>query len=118
MWSKSITDPGELSLEEQRIMDAFLWSVVENWLNTYRLSNQRLVDVDWRARVGDESIYFFGNPYARGWWDNWRSDNSNSVPEELEQLIENRLESNPDYTTGYYAAVAKNVEERIQSKRR
>jgi hypothetical protein len=111
VWAKSISDPANLTLEEQRIMEAFLWTAVENWLNTYRLSEEGLVDFDWRTRLG-ESAFFFGNPYGRGWWNVRR--NQLLVPAELMEAVDKILEAvSPNYTTEYQAAVLAEVERLI-----
>ena len=66
VWAKSMERPNDLDLQEQRIMEAFFWSVVENWEHTQKLSTQGLVDVDWKTRISDEAPYYFGYPYGRG----------------------------------------------------
>ena len=52
VWAKSIEDPENLTLEEVRIMEALLWSFIENLRGTYRLAQLGLLeDSDWRSFV-------------------------------------------------------------------
>jgi len=108
VWAKSMEHPNDLDLEEQRIMDSILWTGLENFRHTHRLSTQGLVDIDWKSRVSDEAGYYFGNPYGRGWW-NYMGDGT-LVPQDLKQVIEEALESNPNSTLDFFSSVAKEIQ--------
>ena len=75
VWAEAMERPNDLDLEEQRIMDAILWTMLENFRHTHRLSTQGLVDIDWKSRVSEESTYYYGNPYGHGWWNAMRGGN-------------------------------------------
>jgi hypothetical protein len=114
VWARSIDAPTELSREEARIMDSYLWSVVENWRHTYRLARERIGDADWRSRVTSEASYFFGNPYARGWWRSYSRDNSD-LPPDLVEHIDTQLRDEPDFTFDYYSRTAEAVRREVET---
>jgi hypothetical protein len=107
VWAKSIEHPNDLNLQEHRIMDSILWTGLENFRHAHRLATQGLVDIDWRSRVSDESAFFFGNPYGRGWWMNMRNS---GIPQDLEDAIVEALESNPNRTLEYFSSVISEVQ--------
>jgi hypothetical protein len=107
VWAKSIEHPNDLDLEEQRIMDSILWTRLENFHHTHRLSTQGLVDIDWKSRVSDEAGYYFGNPYGRGWW-NYMGDLT-VVPQELKEAINEALESDPNSTLDLFSSIMKEI---------
>jgi hypothetical protein len=115
VWAKSIATPTELSLEEKRIMEAILWTVVENWLSVYRLDEQGLVEVDWESRISDESVFWFGNTYGRGWWDNWLVETS--MPADITLLVSQQLDSNPDFTKKYFLGTEEAVKRRLKDRK-
>jgi hypothetical protein len=108
VWAKSIERPNDLDLQERRIMDSILWTGLENFRHTHRLSTQGLVDIDWKSRVSDEAGYYYGNPYGRGWWNNMR--NGTVVPQDLKQVINEALESSPNSTLDYYSSMMKEIQ--------
>ena len=44
VWAKMIAAPDALNLEEQRIIEALLWTVVETWRHNYVLYQNGLLD--------------------------------------------------------------------------
>jgi hypothetical protein len=108
VWAKSMERPNDLNLQEQLIVDFILWTFLENFRHTHRLSTQGLVDIDWKSRVSEEAIYIFGNPYGRGWWNTIRV--GTYVAQDLKQVIDEELESNPNFTLDILASVAKEVQ--------
>ena len=108
VWAKSMERPNDLDLQERRIMDSILWTGLENFRHTHRLSTQGLVDIDWKSRVSDEAGYYFGNPYGRGWWNAIRE--GTIVPQDLKQVIEEAVESNPNSTLDFFSSVAKEIQ--------
>ena len=64
VWEKSLVSPEELTLSEQRTMEAYFWSGVEQWLALYRLEEEGLVEGEWKTRVSQEANYLLGNPYG------------------------------------------------------
>ena len=99
VWAKSLTEPRNLNLEEQRIMEALLWSYAEQLRSTRQLAELGLLDDDeWRLRVNTESGFFFGNRYGRAWWKNY-SDAGSSLPQDLIDAVNERLSTvSPDRT--------------------
>ncbi|MEJ2256247.1 MAG: nuclear transport factor 2 family protein [Woeseiaceae bacterium] len=88
VWAKSIQAPEDLTLAEIRIMEALLWSFLEQLRGTYRLAELGLLsNEDWRRRAESEVTFYFGDPYSRAWWKNF-SAASNGLPEELHQVVD------------------------------
>lgn len=106
VWAKSLSDPLSLTLAEQRIMEALLWSFVENLRATRMLAELGLLeDEEWRLRVKSDTGFFLGNEYGRAWWANFNAENI-SLPADLKQEINNRLsEAELNFTPGYVGAV-------------
>jgi hypothetical protein len=96
VWAKSIEDPESLTLAEQRIVEALLWTVTEQWRATRMLAELGLLEeAEWRPRVASEAGLFLGNRYGRAWWENY----AGNVPPELADAINERLgEVGPNYT--------------------
>jgi hypothetical protein len=89
VWAKSIETPEDLTLAEMRIMEALLWSFLEQLRGTYRLAEQGLLsNEDWRSRAESEVTFYFGYPYSRAWWENFSADNED-LPEQLHTVIDN-----------------------------
>ena len=98
---KSLTHPEELSLEELRIMDAYLLSAV----NEARL---RLVLAQNGLRVDSTEeenllLFYFGNRFAQEWWKQFISsgeDMKNEHNIELDRIIGSA--ENTDMTLGFF----------------
>jgi ketosteroid isomerase-like protein len=105
VWAKSMTDAGNLTLAEQRVMEAMLWSYTENLRATYMLSQQGLLEEqEWRLRVEADTAFYLANPYALAWWSNYSSDFA--LPEELAEAIDVRLaKGGDDFTSRYMQAI-------------
>lgn len=89
VWAKSIEAPEDLTLAEIRIMEALLWSFLEQLRGTYRLAELGLLnEKDWRNRAESEVTFYFGYPYSRAWWKNFSADNDD-LPVELRTVIDN-----------------------------
>lgn len=89
VWAKSIEAPEDLTLAEIRIMEALLWSFLEQLRGTYRLAELGLLnEKDWRNRAESEVTFYFGYPYSRAWWENFSAD-SEDLPEQLRTVIDN-----------------------------
>jgi hypothetical protein len=102
VWAKSISESKNMSLPEQRIMEALLWSFVENLRSTRLLAELGLLeDEEWRLRVKSETAYYLGNDYGKAWWENY-SDGNNSLPDDLIVAVHSRLsEVNTNFTADY-----------------
>ena len=107
VWAKSIESPSELTLEERRIIEGYLWSYKESWLTLYRLSEMGLIEDEWRVRVTADATYVFSNPYAKGWWNNYVSS---SPRNELTELVTQLVEESPNGTIEYFDAVLRVAE--------
>lgn len=107
VWAKSIADPLSLDLSEQRIMEALLWSFVEQLRSTRLLAQLGLLeDEEWRLRVRSDSAYYLANDYGRAWWANY-SEGNNSLPGDLIDEINARLsEVETNFTANYAGSVA------------
>ena len=113
VWAKSITDAKSLTLEEQRIMEAILWSFVEQLRASRMLSELGLLgDNEWQARVESDTAYYLANDYGRAWWANFGDENS-PLPADLRSAIDKRLsEAGDDFTLDYSRAIMGLVNER------
>lgn len=102
VWAKSISGAKSMSLPEQRIMEALLWSFVEQLRSTRLLAELGLLeDEEWRLRVKSETAFYLGNDYGSAWWANY-SDGNTSLPDDLKAAINSRLsEVDTSFTAGY-----------------
>ena len=87
VWEKSLLEPAELTLREQRIMEAYIWLAVENWRAAYKVSGFGLMGDEWRERVQMDTLIFLNSPYARAVWKQM----SESVPGEIVDLVNGLL---------------------------
>ena len=112
VWANSISDTKNISLREQRIMEAILWSFVEQLRSTRLLTELGLLeDEEWRLRVSSETAFYLANDYGKAWWVNYSSGNS-SLPDDLKDAINARLSDvDHNFTIDYFRAVMKLVNE-------
>jgi len=106
VWAKSITDAKSLSLAEQRVMEALLWSFTEQLRATRMLAELGLLeDEEWRIRVNSETAFFLANEYGAAWWVNYNEGNT-ALPADLVVAINTRLsEVDNTFTANYSKAV-------------
>jgi hypothetical protein len=106
VWAKSISDAKNMSLPEQRIMEALLWSFVEQLRSTRLLAELGLLeDEEWRLRVQSESGFFLANAYGKAWWENFSNENS-ALPDDLIVEVNSRLsEVDTKFTIDYAKAI-------------
>lgn len=98
VWAKSIEDPEHLTLAEQRIMEALLWSYTEQLRSLRRLAELGLLDsTDWRLRVKTEAGFFYGSRYGTAWWKNFSGDDG-LLPKDLVDAVDEHLSQ---YSTNY-----------------
>ncbi len=112
VFAKSISDAENLSLPEQRIMEALLWSFVEQLRSTRLLTELGLLeDEEWRLRVSSETGFYLANDYGKAWWVNYSSGNS-SLPDDLKAAINARLSDvDHNFTIDYFRAIMELVDE-------
>ncbi len=106
VWAKSITDAKSMSLEEQRIMEAILWSFVEQLRGTRMLAELGLLDMEeWKERVNSDAAFYLANEYGVAWWTNFELENS-SLPDDLKAAVNARLSAvDYEFTLDYAKAV-------------
>jgi hypothetical protein len=106
VWAKSIADPGNLTLSEQRVMEALLWSYVEQLRSTRMLGELGLLtDDEWRARVESDTAFYLANDYGRAWWANF-SEGTTSLSQDLLFEINSRLSRvDTNFTADYTESV-------------
>lgn len=82
VWQKMVEDPEHLTLADQRIAEALIWSYVEQVRSMYRLAEMGLLDdEEWADRIESDAGFYFGNRYARAWWKNFSDiDTTLSAP--------------------------------------
>ena len=86
---KSLLTPGSLTFAEYRVVDAYLINGV-NIMHSYRqLSEAGLSDDEtWRDFVRDNAVWYFGNRYAKNWWEKvGRSVFDQELVEALDEAI-------------------------------
>lgn len=108
VWAKSITNAKSLSLSEQRIMEALLWSYVEQLRGTRLLAELGLLeDADWRARVNSDAAFYLANEYGKAWWTNFSANDSTSgLPVDLKAAINAQLAgSDNEFTLKYTQSI-------------
>lgn len=99
-WVSAMTDPGNVSPEHHRIMEAIYWSAIESWRHTEELGQLDLVDVDAHSRVTEEAAWYFGNTYGRAWWAVRRD--GTMISDELKKVIDEAIDTSPDFTMDMY----------------
>lgn len=101
-WAKSINQPENLDLAEQRIIEALLWSFVEQLRGAYILYQQGLLDEEeWQRRINSDSAFYLANNYGRVWWDNY-SDGNENFPQAVIEAVNDRLSSREANSTSNY----------------
>lgn len=110
VWAKSITDPASLDLAEKRVIEAILWSFVEQLRASHMLAELGLLDdTEWRTRVTSDAAYYLANPYGRAWWTNF-SDNTLVLDPELVKAVNERLaEATGNFTLEYHETIADRI---------
>ena len=106
VWAKSISDAKTMSLAEQRIMEAILWSFTEQLRAMRMLADLGLLeDEEWRARVNSDAAFYLANEYGVAWWTNF-SLVSSSLPDDLKAAVNARLSAvDNEFTLDYAKAV-------------
>jgi len=99
VWAKSIETPRDLTLEEIRIVDAYLYNTVEHWRATRMLAKEGLLDDEdeWQFRVKNDAQYFLGNEYGRAWWSVYRAE-IEMTSSDLIALVDDVLAADTDGT--------------------
>lgn len=117
VWAKSITEPENLNLAEKRIIEALLWSYVEQLRSTRVLGELGLLDDDeWRTRVRSDTGFFLGNRYARAWWANFKEDNTVLAPDLIDEIDRRLAEVNTDFTAQYIQSATERMGEPDKSE--
>ena len=116
VWAKSIADPLGLELSEQRIMEALLWSFVEQLRSTRMLAELGLLEnEEWRLRVRSDTAYYLANDYGRAWWANYSNGNV-SLPQDLKSAINARLaDVEANFTANYSGSIIDQVRQSRES---
>lgn len=111
VWAKSLTEAKNLTLPEQRIMEAILWSFVEQLRASHMLAELGLLEDDeWRARVDSDAGFYLNNPYGRAWWANFGIASTTLAPELIE-AVNARLEgTDPNFTLSYSRRIIDGIE--------
>jgi len=112
VWARSISGTSNMSLADQRVMEALLWSFVEQLRATRMLGELGLLDDDeWKARVVAESAFWLANDYGAAWWKNYSKAN-HALTDDLKAAIDNRL-SQVEYafTADYFKRISDSINE-------
>jgi len=87
VWAKSMENPSELTLREERILDAYLYIQIEQWRALYQLSATGLIEDEWKDRVEMDVEYVLNNSRGREYWQFIRE----KMPDELVRFIDDLL---------------------------
>ena len=117
VWAKAMEDPENLTLAEQRIMEALLWSYTEQLRSVRLLAELGLLDnTDWRLRVQNEAGFFYGSRYGSAWWKNFSGGNDPVLPKDLVGAVDEQLsQHSPNYTVEYIRAPLKLLNQTIKN---
>ena len=92
VWAKSLTDPANLTLAEQRVMEGYLWTYMELLRTNYRMKEAGLLsNEDWRFRINTDVNFYLGNEYAWGWFLGF-SHNNFGMPSEIIDTIKSGMQ--------------------------
>ena len=117
VWAKSISDPENLSLAEQRIMEALLWSYVEQLRSTRLLGQLGLLeDAEWKARVRSDTGFYLGNKYGRAWWASFKEGNSVLAPDLIKEIDFRLSEVDTNRTAEYIRSTMDRLREANESE--
>jgi len=110
VWAKSITDPKNLSVAEQRVIEALLWSFTEQLRATRMLAELGLLnDEDWRQRVESDTAFYLANEYGLAWWANYSK--GDDFPDDLVAAINDRLSRvDADFTGNYLKDIMRTLQ--------
>jgi len=112
VWAKSLEDPENLTLGEIRIMEALLWSFVEQLRGTHKLAELGLIsDSDWRARVDSEVTFYLSDRYSLAWWDNFGQPGG-SLPQDLIDAINATIAGDKVSTIDYITTAQRTMKPR------
>jgi len=68
---KSLIEPENITYTEFRVLDAYLMNILSTWEDRFFLYQAGLVDAtDWKTKVEQDADWYFGNKFAKGWWEN------------------------------------------------
>ena len=110
-----IENPEELSLTEQRVAESLIWTPFEAWTNGYNLYEAGLLGSEWRDRVLAEVPYILGHIYGRAWWANLKENVvPGEIPGPLRTLIDDVLDSSPDFPKNYHRGIMDRVKGAVQ----
>ncbi len=114
VWAKSIESPEDLTLAEVRIMEALLWSFMEQLRGTYRLAELGLLsDEDWRRRAEGEVTFYLSDPYSRAWWRNY-SDGNSTLPEEVRTVVNDVIASDDSTVKDYITQPQRRLKQELK----
>jgi len=95
IWSKAIYSPETLEPFELTILDSFLAIQLQNWWLLLQMSEADLVSLDRVKRaVNNEAPFFFGNTFAKNWWQREKHGWQGTTFRELVDPVINSQDSN------------------------
>ena len=112
VWAKSMVSPLDLTLEERRVMEAYLWVFAEQLRTTRRLAEEGLLGEDeWDDRVFSDANFYYGNPYGAAWWKEY--SDAEYYPADLVETINEHLDGEGNHTLEYFDGQIRNLEESL-----
>ena len=109
VWAKMHSQPADLSLYEQRVAEAILYSAVDSWRSLYNLHEEGLMtDQEWKEAVRRDSSYVFNHPYGLAALEHMKDD----LPSELVEVIEQDIARDGLTATGYHESIMRDAQRR------
>ncbi len=103
-WAKALDEPQSLTLEEQIVVEGYMFSTIERWRSLHRVSEQGLSSQAWEPIVREDTSYYLAHPYGRAWWETFTSDPSVDYPPELVSFVTDELNTTArNYTRRYFS---------------
>ena len=88
---KSLTEPKNITYTEFRVLDAYLINALSLWEARFFLYQAGLVDSNnWKTKVEQDASWFFGNKFAKKWWENAGKDLfEKEFADHVDQVLQN-----------------------------
>lgn len=117
VWVSAAVDPGSLTNTDVRVMDAYLVNLVNYWRQQWRLEQNGFLNAGHvKAELKVDAPFYFGNTFAKVWWEDLKSSHISEQQLEFDALVDNALvDIDPSANRRYIERIQRRVEERVSS---
>jgi hypothetical protein len=91
VFTKSIENPGELSLNEIVQLDAYYPGILDQLLSAQAASTAGLRDAPFADVAKTVGTIYFSNEFARSWWTQVRTDWTSPAGNEFQQIMDEAI---------------------------